>query len=315
MGWTDGSWDQEQATGAVGGVLCSATGGGRSFGAQLPEHWRSALASSAKQQRNTQAELAAVAVFFSTWGPALRGHSLLLYQDNQAALANLCHGQPHDPQSVAITHHVWELVVRFDILLWVEWVHTAANPADAFSRPGEAAKQREALELIASLQLHPAEPRWPPADLDAWQGLRLDERLLHLAQVALHGPREATELVLGWCGTHKAEFVSHTTAAHGRLLAAVRHSIGKVDSAFRFTTVVCFAGQPRRGQHLDAVGPIFALTFPLSGRVETTWVRLSSARSLNTPGGLGHLFAFTSKHQRQLDAKQRRRLVALQLRP
>ena len=90
------------------------------------------------------------------------GALLLLFQDNEAALANTLAGSACDPDSRALVAAIWHTAARAGLALWVERAESKANPADCFSRPQDVALQplREQLTRLFDLTSVPCP--WPP---------------------------------------------------------------------------------------------------------------------------------------------------------
>ena len=168
VAWVDGSWDMDRGSGAVGAVLLTPAQGHWSTSATIPQHLCDELLSNDKRQRNTQSELLAVLVLLLSCPAQLRGAELLLYEDNQAALSNLLAGSAADAQSKDLVSSIWLLLAVLRITLWVEYVHSAQNPADCFSRPSETSKQEEIRLITDAYGLVAAAPVLPSSiGLDA----------------------------------------------------------------------------------------------------------------------------------------------------
>eukprot|EP00959_Pyramimonas_sp_CCMP1952_P071845 1500666-Pyramimonas_sp.AAC.1 len=74
--------------GALGAVLLTAEGG-CSLSAEVLDNLRQELRRTGKRQRNAQSELLAVLMLLLSCSEQLRGRSLVLCEDNQAALENI----------------------------------------------------------------------------------------------------------------------------------------------------------------------------------------------------------------------------------
>ena len=80
------------------------------------------------------AEIWWLAKALETWGSALRGHHLLCFGDNAAAISGCISGYSasvHVARMVGVVHH---FLCQYQISCWFEWVHTQSNPLDGASR-------------------------------------------------------------------------------------------------------------------------------------------------------------------------------------
>ena len=75
-----------------------------------------------------------IAKALEVWGERLRGHCLLCYGDNSAAIAGCVRGYSSSVYVARLAGAVHELLCNFGIPCWFEWVHTRSNPLDAGSR-------------------------------------------------------------------------------------------------------------------------------------------------------------------------------------
>jgi hypothetical protein len=105
--------------------------------------------------------LLAILVLLLTAPEELRGTHLILFEDNLAALSNVLAGAAGDADSRELVGAVWLVAAALQLTLWIEYVPSESNPADAFSRPDEPEKQQEAAALGKSLKLRAVEPRLP----------------------------------------------------------------------------------------------------------------------------------------------------------
>ena len=88
-------------------------------------------------ERQTQIiplELMAAAGLILTFGERLRGQEVIFFIDNQTACACLTKGasRSRDIQHLTTAWHI--LCHRLGCRIWIEWVPSAANPADILSR-------------------------------------------------------------------------------------------------------------------------------------------------------------------------------------
>ena len=71
-----------------------------------------------------------------------------MFCDNNSAVRDFARGCSASAPICRIIGCTWQLWIEAQIVSWVEWVHTASNPADALTRPGcAAAAQRMGLQL------------------------------------------------------------------------------------------------------------------------------------------------------------------------
>ena len=147
VAWVDGSWEMLLATGAVGGLLFISNRGPVAFSAVVPKWLCDELASVGKMQRNTQVELLAIVVLLLSCGEMLHDVDLIVYEDNQAAMANVLTGAAGEDQSRHLVASIWMLTAAVRARLWLEYVRTDLNPGDCFSRPEE----QEKLELMEAI--------------------------------------------------------------------------------------------------------------------------------------------------------------------
>ena len=268
--WVDGSWDMDQGTGAVGGLLLTEDRGCHSFSARIPAHLAAQLSACGKRQRNTQSELLAILVLLLTFPETLRGAQLILFEDNWAALSNVLSGAAADEDSQALVGVIWLLLGVLRIHVRVDYIPSEGNPADSYSRPDELEKREEAaryselLGVAASPAVFPACVR---ADAGAWttslavceaSWRRMDRRERANTAAAIHAFDPATlasllgevsidardhQVVLGWAPQRRRGIIAKATHWHGELvrylcLAAQPHLAGRP-----CTTVVLARGR------------------------------------------------------------------------
>ena len=273
LGWVDGSWDMDTGTGAIGGMLLSSRCSGRSFSAHIPQHLCAELLRVGKKQRNTQSELLAVLVLLLTCPDELRGARLILFEDNTPALENILSGAANDDHSKDIVGAIWLLLGVLGVELWIEWVASESNPADAFSRPGEPEKQAEAASLSRRYSLSAAEPRFPASfrmDAGAWAAavaaakedwahndrrrraltaLRLgsvDAGTLAALLGAITFDSDDKQVTLGWIRTRRAGVVAAATQYHTELLRLLCAASRPHARAHGTTAVALRQGTPPR---------------------------------------------------------------------
>ncbi len=243
--------------------------GSFSFSAHIPPAICAKLKVLGKEQRNTQAELLAVLVLAITFPEQLRAADMLLWEDNTPAMGNVVSGAATDPDSQAIVGAIWLTCAVLGANPRVEWVASESNPADAFSRPDEPQKQREARRLSEEFGLQPTAARWPASlrmDAAAWaaavvasdpgsratDGRRtaqlaaemnaVDEHTLYQVLAATTIDAADGQVTLGWMRSRGRGIVAAATHRHlglARLLAiAARPHLG----GDRCTTIVLRRG-------------------------------------------------------------------------
>jgi hypothetical protein len=245
MAWVDGSWDQDKATGAIGGMLLTPHKGGHSFSSHIPAGLCAELRQLAKKQRNTQSELLAILVLLLTLPEELRGTHLILFEDNFAALSNVLAGAAGDTDSVALVSAIWLVTAALRLTLWIEYVPSESNPGDSFSRPGETKKQNEAAEYTKAFGLTAARPRIPASVFVSpvqWaQAMREAQRPTGSDRVAqarvaaqlgtgavddstirtllrrVHFAAQSGEVSLGWVELRRKGIIGAATGCHGDL--------------------------------------------------------------------------------------------------
>jgi hypothetical protein len=102
-------------------------------------------------------ELLASAGLFATFGHCLRGEEVLFFIDNQSVCAALAKGASSsaDIQAFATAWHAQCFVLG--VRVWIEWIPSAANPADELSREGTSRFTRSVPGLVL--------PRWADRNL------------------------------------------------------------------------------------------------------------------------------------------------------
>lgn len=155
--YTDGMNEKNQPMG-IGGVLFPPKDSG-----QIGQWWASVVPEKVqalwkpREQPIALIEAFGVLVAFRTWFPALPEQSrVILFCDNSVTHACLCRGSAQESDMRRIIEEIRKLVVRHQIFLWVEWVESEANPADAPSRitgEGASAKVKAAFSELQQWDL------------------------------------------------------------------------------------------------------------------------------------------------------------------
>ena len=81
-----------------------------------------------------QLELLAAPFAFATWEQRLKGRSVLLFIDNDSAVANLVKGYSQKEDSTAIVGSFWLMVSTMKCHVYIDRVESKSNPADGPSR-------------------------------------------------------------------------------------------------------------------------------------------------------------------------------------
>ena len=114
------------------------TGDGRpplAFSVVLPNNILEGLGPSPEHAING-AEVWWIVKALETWGEKLRGHNVLCFGDNQAAIAGCIAGYSGSVHVARLVGMVHQLLCEHDIACYFEWVHTLSNPLDGGSRSG-----------------------------------------------------------------------------------------------------------------------------------------------------------------------------------
>ena len=82
------------------------------------------------------AELFAIPLLICFCRHELRGADLLLFVDNEAAVAAAIRGVSAAPDARILVEALHVLQLRLDLRIWIEWIDSKSNPADGFSREG-----------------------------------------------------------------------------------------------------------------------------------------------------------------------------------
>ena len=97
-------------------------------------------------------ELYALWATLKTFAHDIKGRRVVAFIDNTAAHAVVTKATAKEPDARDLTRQIVDLARELDVKLWLEWVESAANPADLPSRTAqEPPKTRRAtLERIES---------------------------------------------------------------------------------------------------------------------------------------------------------------------
>lgn len=283
VAWIDGSWDQTNLTGAIGGMILTTHRGNFCFSAEVPQHLRAELLQQGKQQRNSQIELLALLVLLLTFPDELRGCDLLVWEDNSPTMACVTSGAAGDADSQALVAAIWLLCAVLGVNPWLEWVASEANPGDCFSRPAEREKQRLAEHFKQKLSLRPLPARWPasihmgapewatalhatgdagPMDRRQLARLALGTRAVDgvtisrlLAAVSIDAADG--EVTLGWMRTRRRGNIAAATHVHSELLRLLSLAAAPFLQGKQCSTVVLRKGEcPRTPQTAAPRSPL-----------------------------------------------------------
>ena len=72
------------------------------------------------------------------WLEELKGHLVLIINDNMSAVRGFINGYSGSQAVCDIVGQTWRMWIDEQMTVWCEWVHTHSNPADALTRPGWA---------------------------------------------------------------------------------------------------------------------------------------------------------------------------------
>ena len=268
-GWVDGSWDMDMGTGALGGVLLTSQGGW-SISMEIPPNLCAELQRQGKRQRNTQSELLAIIMLLLSCPEQLRGHQLVLYEDNQSALENVLAGSAGDPDSRALVAMVWLLAAALRVSIWIDYVPSESNPADCFSRPGEPDKKAEMQQLTTLFGLRAVTPRLPASmgtDPETWAAAVAAARqpgkwAARAEQANLAARLNATddgticgllnritwdaqngEITIGWLQLRRRGVVAAATHHHSGLAQLLCRALRQAYPGRRCTTAVLYRGK------------------------------------------------------------------------
>ena len=96
------------------------------------------------------AEVWWIAKALEIWGPRLQSQYLLCFADNMAAVRGCIKGYSRSPQVASMVGVVHELLYKYDVRAWFEYVHSGSNPLDSASREGgEAALAAAGATVLA----------------------------------------------------------------------------------------------------------------------------------------------------------------------
>jgi hypothetical protein len=298
VAWIDGSWSQEDETGAVGGMIMTTHRGNFSFSAELPQHTKAELLTQGKKQRNTQVELLAFLVLLLTLPDELRGCDLLVWEDNTPAMASIISGSAGERDSQSLVAAIWLVCAVLGVNPWLEWVASEANAGDCFSRPEEREKQQLAERLTQRFHLKALPARWPasihmgarewatalqatcaaaPADRRLLARLAIGTRAVDgvtisrlVAGVGIAS--ENGEVTLGWLRTRRRGTIAAATHVHAELLRLLCLAAAPFLQGEPFTTVVLRHGAcPRTPADAAPRWPL-AVCVVRSGGRGCTWV-------------------------------------------
>ena len=106
-------------------------------------------------------ELIAAAGLLVTYGERLRGQEVIFFIDNQTVCSCLTKGvsRSRDIQHLSTAWHI--LCQHTGCRVWIEWVPSAANPADILSRQHRS--EKEVLSMFDESQVH-----YEPMVLPPW---------------------------------------------------------------------------------------------------------------------------------------------------
>ena len=100
-----------------------------------------------------QAELLPILVSTVSWAEYLRDRLVLIFIDNDAALASLIKGNSANEENGRIVHTVWQAMAREGISPWFCRVPATSDPSDDPSRGAFARLRREGYGDDSSLAL------------------------------------------------------------------------------------------------------------------------------------------------------------------
>ena len=89
-----------------------------------------------REQQIYLAELFAIPILLCQCRAQLTDSDLLLFVDNESAVAAVIRGVTKAPDARIIIETIHILQLRMNLRIWVEWIDSKSNPADGFSREG-----------------------------------------------------------------------------------------------------------------------------------------------------------------------------------
>ena len=152
----------EAGTGGVGGlVIASHLERPLATGGEVPRGICRDLLYGDKIQRNTQTEVLGVYLTLKQFARHLRGCDIVVFIDNDAALASLLAGSSGEADSNDIVTRTWSLAREYGLGLWFEPVRSKSNPSDCLSRSHtrEGASECDRLSKVFRWRFLPIE--WP----------------------------------------------------------------------------------------------------------------------------------------------------------
>ena len=96
------------------------------------------------------------------WHKLMKGHLVFIFCDNYSAVRGFIKGYSGSAPICRIVGCSWRLWIQHRICVWIEWVHTGSNPADALTRPGWR-------EFADDFNLQLEEISWRSAPVDSFQ--------------------------------------------------------------------------------------------------------------------------------------------------
>lgn len=87
-----------------------------------------------KRYLQAQVELLAAVTALQTFGPKLQNRSVVVFEDSKTVHANLIRGFARSELSSELVFSYWFLSAWYNVVSWIERVHTGSNIADAPSR-------------------------------------------------------------------------------------------------------------------------------------------------------------------------------------
>lgn len=101
-------------------------------------------------------ELYAVLSSLKHWGPKFVGRRMICFIDNSSSFCCLCKAGAREDDSRAIIVKIHELICKYNLNVWFDWVASDSNLADAPSRMPTMSKaeRRRARAKLASAHIH-----------------------------------------------------------------------------------------------------------------------------------------------------------------
>lgn len=311
VAWVDGSW--EHGKGSIGGIVFASDGTRQAISAHIPEHLQDELLSLGKEQRNTQSELIAILSMLLSCPDTLRDSDLLVFEDNQACLANVLSGGATDEHSKEIVAGIWILLAVLRVHLRIEWIPSETNPSDCFSRPDEKEKLEFMDTLIGTFKITRVPARFPAtlsmagdywvtamdlaADLKARKSrharanaaLKLQDATPTTLAILLNDvsfTAENAQLILGWMPTRRRGMVGRATWHHMDLLRLLAIAGRKHFGDYNVTTIVLAKNRdPDKLKGITVIGSALVTCMHDVVNAEMRWLDGDQARNYGSING------------------------------